>query len=286
MKKVAELLQLSDTQGKFGVEVELEGDELHSAPSARGWRYESDGSLSEGGIEAVLRHPLDKEEAKQALGRLYTTIQEHANIRDRQRAGVHVHLNCQQYTLNQIFTTITAYLLLEDLLMEWCGDMRKGNHFCFSASDAETIIFALRSAVMNRNIYELQTDEIRYASLNVMSLFRYGSLEFRGMRTPNEPEPIMEWIDILDELTTNALKFSNPQDLIQAASGYEEERFLELLVPPFKKELTKLKSFKKGCLIESARLLQIFAYCSEWKEEATSSYTNPFAQNRESNRWG
>lgn len=286
MKKIVQLLHLSDTKGKFGVEIELEGRGLLQCPSVNGWVKERDGSLSQGGIEFVLRRPLDRDGVNNSLDDLYNMLREHTLIQDRQRAGVHVHLNCQQRTLNEIFTMITAYLLLEDILMEWCGEMRKGNHFCFSAENAEALILNLRNAVINRNITLLNTDQIRYASLNVQSLFRYGSLEFRGMRSTSEAQPIKDWVGIIDELTEKALEFSNPQELIEAASGYGEDRFLDILLPSYKKEMMMMKSFKKGCLLESARRLQVFAYCSSWQEEETSSYTNPFAVASERENWG
>lgn len=280
-------MQLSNTEGKFGVEIELEGRGLVETPSLNGWRKERDGSLSRGGVEFVLQNPLDGGPACEKVDSLYNMLREYAVVQDRQRAGVHVHVNCQQRTLNEIFTMITAYLLLEDILMEWCGEMRKGNHFCFTAENAEAIILNLRNAVMRRNIYLLDSDQIRYASLNVQSLFRYGSLEFRGMRSTTNPEPIKQWIGILDELTEKALEFSNPQELIEAASGYGEERFLDILVPSYKKEMKKMKCFKEGCLLDSARRLQVFAYCSPWQEEETVNYTNPFASNdRRGENWG
>lgn len=286
MKKIVQLLHLSNTRGKFGVEIELEGRGLSSCPTVDEWRKERDGSLSQGGVEFVLRSPLDKEGVYKSLDNLYNVLKETTVIQDRQRAGVHVHLNCQQRTLNEIFTMITAYLLLEDILMEWCGEMRKGNHFCFSAENAEALILNLRQAVVSRNINLLNTDQIRYASLNVQSLFRYGSLEFRGMRSTSEPQPIKDWVGILDELTEKAMEFSNPQELIEAASGYGEDRFLDILLPSYKKEMMKMKSFKKGCVLESARRLQVFAYCSSWPEEKSPEYTNPFATPSETNNWG
>lgn len=286
MKKIVQLLHLSNTRGKFGVEIELEGRGLGSSPAVDGWRKERDGSLSQGGIEFVLQNPLDKDDVHTSLDNLYQMLRNHTVIQDRQRAGVHVHLNCQQRTLNEIFTMITAYLLLEDILMEWCGEMRKGNHFCFSAENAEALILNLRNAVVNRDINLLNTDQIRYASLNVQSLFRYGSLEFRGMRSTSDAQPIKDWVGIIDELTEKALEFSNPQELIEAASGYGEDRFLDILLPSYKKEMMKMKSFKKGCVLESARRLQVFAYCSSWQEEETPDYTNPFATRNERQTWG
>src|SRR3546814_18812942 len=94
-------------------------------------------------------------------------------------------------TMTQLYSFMTVYLILENVLVGWCGHSRCGNLFCLRASDAEWLLTSIRAAAEGRTFkHSLHSDNLRYASMNVKALGDYGSLEFRAMRGTRE----MDWI--------------------------------------------------------------------------------------------
>ena len=122
--------------GDIGVEIEVEGIGI---PAARKyWSNEEDGSLKGESREFVLKEPSTLEGVKDALGyldALYTANE--TTVHDSVRAGVHIHINCQKLTMTQLYNFMVVYLILENVLVKWCGNYRQGNLFCLKASDAE-----------------------------------------------------------------------------------------------------------------------------------------------------
>src|SRR3546814_21174594 len=85
-------------------------------------------------------------------------------------------------TMTQLYSFMTVYLILENVLVGWCGHSRCGNLFCLRASDAEWLLTSIRAAAEGRTFkHSLHSDNLRYASMNVKALGDYGSLEFRTM---------------------------------------------------------------------------------------------------------
>jgi len=110
---------------------------------------------------------------------------------------------------------VCAYLIFENLLIDYCGRHRVGNLFCLRSSDAEFFIDNIANAVQNRDLEMMCSDKVRYASLNVNALARYGSLEFRAMRSTTDPNVVMEWVDVLQAVYSWSQRFSDPIELVQ-----------------------------------------------------------------------
>ncbi len=95
-----------------------------------------------------MRRPVEPAEAYKALATLSHSFQENGSqIEDSGRAGVHVHVNCQELNIIQLYNFITLYLIFEDSLVKWCGPDRVGNLFCLRAKDAEWLLFNLAGAL-------------------------------------------------------------------------------------------------------------------------------------------
>lgn len=216
--KIRDVLNLRAVEGDVGVEIECEGKNLpqHNFGS---WKAVPDGSLRNG-IEYVFKKPLPVKSVEKAMEEISATFKEYDTLPDFSfRTSVHVHVNCLELEYNHLLNFIYTYLLLESVLMDFCGEARKCNRFCLRLEDAEGMIDVLREMFSYRdNPGNLRAfwkeDTMRYAALNVEALPKYGSLEFRAMHGTVDPEIIIAWTNILVNIRKFATKFEEPKDIV------------------------------------------------------------------------
>ena len=275
MKNIRELINLKPTGGLYGVEIEVEGKRL---PTNLGsiWRIEHDGSLKGESFEYVMPKPLDLAGVKVALDYLDQSYKACATVVDDSiRAGVHVHMNVQDWNIKQLMTFSTAYYILEDVLMNWCGPNREGNLFCLRTRDAEFILFRLLKTLRSRNLKHLNDEAIRYSSLNYCSLFKYGSIEFRGMRGTGDLNVIYDWVRIINDLRESSLRFNDPNEIMAVMSGSGGVEFFEMMLPNTH-HLFKKKGFDE-VIRQAARRVQMIAFSIDWNTIGNRGI-NPFSQ--------
>lgn len=281
---VTSLFQLSGnklTKGEVGIEIEVEGERLPE--SIPGWRRENDGSLRGESAEYVLKNPIAHKDVASYLAQITTAYTKYKSvITDSQRAGVHVHINVQTFTMREVYNFICLYIIFEDMLVKFCGDRRQGNLFCLRARDAEALIDWLRSAAEERSFRGLGTDHLRYASVNVKALSNYGSLEFRAMRSTSDMSVIETWVNILVAVREAAITFTSPKEIIEQFSVLGPEGLFHRVLGPFK-PLLLYKNYD-GDMWDNARCVQDIAYCTNWEELAAWEHKidnpiNPFRKN-------
>lgn len=263
-------------KGEYGIEVEAEGTHLPAAVN-QAWSVEVDHSLASGleAREYVMTAPASLEGCRTALDDLARVYAEHNTVvEETDTSGVHVHVNVQEYTPRELFTFIITYLVLEELLVTYCGDMRQGNHFCLRTIDAEGLVYELTQSAINRKFGNLNMENIRYSSLNVLSLFKYGSVEFRAMRGTPNLDAIYEWVEILDRVKKGAKQFATPYDVIFSMSANGEKNFINMVLDDKAKIFTKVK----GCeamVRNAAQRVQALAFVPDWKAWKDQK-VNPF----------
>lgn len=252
--------------GDIGVEIEVEGDNLPVMNAF--WNNEEDGSLKGGSREYVLKKPSTLAEVKSALNALDKAyIDNESEVLDSIRAGVHIHINCQQLSMTQLYNFMTTYLILENVLVKWCGDFRQGNLFCLRASDAEYAISEIINAANDaKKIYSrrFHSDNLRYASMNIKALGDYGSLEFRAMRGTRDLDLIYKWAETLLHIRDYSCNFENPQIVLEHFSIIGAEKFFEEALGN-NNPMFKCDDFAKK-IWEGMRNAQDIAYCTDWKK--------------------
>lgn len=255
--------KLKPVDGHIGVEIEVEGK--HLPREVDGWNVVADGSLkAEEALEYVIPVPTDLNGVKKAIDDLQQAfVKRKAVYYDSVRAGVHVHLNVQQYLLKDFFRLVIAYYILEDVLVSWCGPTREGNLFCLRLRDAEWLLFQLREAIKAQNWKVLNTENIRYASLNYLSLFKYGSIEFRCMRSTPEMQNVIRWVEILLDLEEGVKVFKKPDDMIKFMSEDGELNFLNTVLPNTAYMLRGQHDLAKK-LRQGVRRAQVLAFATDW----------------------
>ncbi len=199
---------------KFGVEVELEGNNLPM--NVEGWRVEHDGSLR-GGLEYVFDGPKSLRSTVENINRLCKKLQDR-DVLDSGRAGVHVHVNVQDMEEQHIYNFIILYLLFEEVLMKYCGDDRIGSLFCLRLRDAGGIQEVIERTAKSGDFRYLGTDHVRYAAINCKAIVTYGSLEFRAMRSTVDANALKTWVHLLHALKKRASQYDKAHQIIEEVS--------------------------------------------------------------------
>jgi hypothetical protein len=244
-----------------GVEIEVEAHSALPTGHTTLWRNTMDNSLRGSSREYIIKAPSTPTAAKQAVTALYRRFERNnVVLKDSMRAGVHIHLNQQHKTLRQMLTFASLYWIFEDYLIKtYCGNEREGNLFCLRLSDAEAPIMALVSAIRDRSgLVAYGDDNLRYSSMNFCALARFGTLEFRALRTPLTPGPIRDWIDVLVELENKAFEFESPQQLIESFSGAGFAHMARQLLPT-------AEDIEEHTVVEAIRRIQPLAYLVDWE---------------------
>jgi hypothetical protein len=222
-----------------GVEIEMEGTNLPRDLDHLGWDTKNDGSLRGESAEYVLAVPMKLVDAKTAVTDIYSKFANRNNrcrINPSDRCGVHIHINCQRDTIEQVMKFATLYLLLENLLVRWCGDDREGNLFCLRTCDAEALITVLLHDKRIGRLRGVLSDRYRYASINFTSLQKFGSVEFRALNTPDNAQRIIDWMDMLMRIKQYALNTESSSDLVMQCSARGVKNYVSEI---FGEELTR-----------------------------------------------
>jgi hypothetical protein len=266
-KKVSKVWDTKIKTGDLGVEVEVEGNSVLPEVVTDGWKAVKDGSLRGEAKEYVFYQPLGLEDTVDEINKLYDLID--GKIIDSMRAGVHVHVNCQTLTLRQLFTVMAAYYCIENLLTEEAGEERQGNLFCLRLSDADYVNTGIMSALSQRDIKLdggiFHNENLRYGAMNLVSLSKFGSLEFRALRTPLDRKKVIQWVDTLFTLKTNAVKhFSDPVELLSSMSANGAAEVVKKLLGKHAVRFTSKANFEES-LYESIRQIQHWVFLTNWE---------------------
>lgn len=246
-----------------GIEIETEGNNLPHIET-KVWKSEADGSLRGESYEYVLRKPIPFGQENAALAELKEAwVKQGSRIKNSPNAGVHVHINCSDLTITQLYNYISLYLVVEEILVNKCGADRIGNLFCLRASDAEYLIEMLMESVKTQDLRILHTDDLRYASINVKALGDYGSIEFRAWRADGDLEAVAWWCRLLQHLKGMARAIDNPTQIVSDSSMMGSYGFFTSVLGPFAKDIEWNAQFDDA-IRNSVRRVQQYAYLGDW----------------------
>lgn len=263
------LVNVDQTDGDIGIEIEMEGGFLPRREHLSNlWRVTTDGSLrgDPEGLEYVMRGPRNLEGVKECLDDLKNAMNERGTAFSHSiYGGVHVHVNVQELTPRQLYTMMTAYYIIEEVLLTYCGDTRQGNHFCLRGKDAEYGPRMVATSAREKDLNILNDNNLRYAGMNPCSLFNYGSLEFRSMRSTDDFDVLLNWATMLYNLRENSKKFESPVALMEGVSGSGPMAFLESLIGEEAKHFENVTLLDRK-LMDGAQLAQVIAYLPDWSK--------------------
>jgi hypothetical protein len=247
----------------IGIEIETEGSRLPHVDTEV-WKSEADNSLRGESFEYVLRTPVPFSETGEVLQQLGAEWKENkSKIKDSPNAGVHVHINCGDLTVKQLYNYISLFLVVENILVESCGVDRVGNLFCLRCCDAEFLIDALSLSIREQDLRILHTDELRYAALNVKALGDYGSLEFRSWRSDGDLDGVKWWCDLLQHLKALARVVDSPAQIVADVSEKHAKGFFDAILGDFTKDIPWRDEYEDA-INDSVRRVQQYAYQGNW----------------------
>lgn len=268
-QSILEVFRVAPVQGDIGIEIEMEGYCLpHFEGGDHNWRAVADGSLRGESMEYVMKKPVSMKHVHTHLIQLYEEFKNRdSELHPSDRCGVHVHINVQTYTQAQVLNIVTLYYILEEVLMTLLPAHRQGNMFCLRGMDAVEQMYILRKAVSRGSWLHIAEDQVRYAAINLGSLGKYGSLEFRAYPTTDDWRPINDWVKYLYAIVQKAIQYDEPRHIVENMSAAGDA----LLNDVFGWELAQpLHGPKVGqMLMRGARLVQALAYThpGDWLNE-------------------
>lgn len=257
----------------FGIEIEIEGVHLERLYEICGtkWRLENDGSLRNG-VEMVLKKPIKFDKMDSLLLKLERDMGEKGiRIAESDRTGIHLHLNVGDLTPLELVKFLCCYYIIEEAIIQTCGDNRIGNHFCLRAIDADYVISTVAESIRSGAMRNLRDEVIRYSALNLCSLFKFGSLEFRAIQTtPDFRNQIMSIANILYSLKETSKLYKVPEDILMEYSGNGVKNLVSRLIThePSKQLLLKIPNLEEMTR-RGMYLTQDICYAVEYTPEFT-----------------
>jgi hypothetical protein len=204
LKRYKEDSPLLITNDALGIEVELEN--CHGCkhlPGDSAWEIKLDGSLRNNGREFVFLNPISGERAVKALDELEAIINQSIGkfkiTPERAiRSSVHVHVDCTDLTSAELTRLLLLYMIYEIPLFKAFAEERYGNHFCFPLRDCIDLLDAPRTLRQGWDSFNKTINHPnigRYCALNLKSLFKFGSVEFRHHGGEWEKNKLLLWIN-------------------------------------------------------------------------------------------
>lgn len=206
---IGEHYGLDRTPGDIGVELEVEGKLIRpDVKRSFFWKEHDEGSLRGQSTEFVLDKPVPHNMLHQAIEELATDTVRCKFNANSERTSVHVHINVQQFTARELYSVMMLFWTFENILVHMNGPSREGNLFCQRTMDAEGLFRNVLTQVRNHQMWNDRDGRRRYAALNLSSLSKFGSLEFRFIRGLTDFALIELWASELYRFCNIARKYT------------------------------------------------------------------------------
>lgn len=176
-----------DSDELIGIEVEVEGVRQSIPEELNFWELKDDGSLRNSGTEFVTQ-AIPARCAPYALEQLFGGTK----FSCTPRTSVHIHLNVQDFTVDQLYNLVIMYSLFEKLLYGYVGRNRAKNIFCVPILETYLVDFLMKNGWTFR--WE------KYTGLNLGRLRDLGTVEFRHMHGTSNVKKLVGWINLICSL--------------------------------------------------------------------------------------
>ena len=197
--------------------IELEYENITSHPSehldSNLWEVVEDGSLrtiddNTYSLELRYRGALGGYDSEKALSSLNKFLVRNKRIMCTERTGLHVHVDFRDVNNFQLRNFLINYLIAEPFLYEYCGNDRQNNIFCLPLYKTPHLIYDNLSSYRfscPKDLGYYISRMYKYSGMNMLSIQKKGSVEFRMHHSTTSIEEIKTWINILLCLVKNSL---------------------------------------------------------------------------------
>ena len=210
--------------GDVGIELEIEGH-IKPIDTTTYWTFHDEGSLR-GGVEFVLKKPVDLKNLPGALGVLKECLDKSKPVNSL-RCSTHIHVNVSEKSARQIYQFLIVYYLLEPLLIRSQPKKRWANLFCLDMEHAQEVFHELKRDITgSKSPFKIfNRDHHRYAACNLVSIQKFGSIEFRFLDAFTDVTQIFKWSQTLHRLVDVASSMSP----LQVLKMYDELSVVEFI---------------------------------------------------------
>lgn len=188
-----------------GIEIEVENIEYpYQYPLY--WRGKQDGSLRNNGCEYA-SIPLQVQQVEYALDYWNKFIREKNNPKFTQRTSLHVHMNVQNMTWDEIENLVLLYVIFERHFFLQTNQDREHSIFCVPLYKVDNLCNLLP-------IQQVSPRWNKYAALNLSTITgegespKFGTIEFRHFHGTSDPAEIVPWINNLMRLKKQAMSMA------------------------------------------------------------------------------
>lgn len=216
-----------------GVEFECENVRFPLPPEewAALWKAVKDNSLRGAGMEFVLREPLFGSDLINAVHHFCEWAKKH-NFESNYRTGLHLHIDVRNLEAGQLLSMIIYYALYEKVIFNFVAPDREGSIFCLPFYKAEghldTISQMFRTSEMMKE-YSAMVE--RYGALNLNSLSKYGSVEWRHFQCTFDENKVISWINLAQSFKKfGKLNPARPNEIVGNLSKHGPYELLEQIV--------------------------------------------------------
>lgn len=200
----------------MGVELELEN--VHGDLRHRGvpyWETHHDESLRNDGLEFVFEGPMYGGAALAAVDAFYAVPQDYTG---GARTSTHVHVDASKLTVGALRAIIGLSYILEDALFSSVRAARKWCGYCMPLT--EMTHSRLRALLLSKDTPTFTITGVRananaekYYGLNISSLLKHGTLEYRYFPGAPTKDELLSWMDYVTELTAAGLRLEDIEPL-------------------------------------------------------------------------
>lgn len=200
------------TDRKFGVEIEYTGvsrttvrsilnehgyitDQQGRSRNLEQWSVVFDGSVTGAGNEydntggEVVSPILSGEAGLEAIGKVSRLISRNGGKADRS-CGLHVHVDATGIPIPELHTIARRYARFESEIDSFMPRSRRGNgnNYCYSMTP--DVLTRIDQTYNRDSFYNVD----RYRKLNLNSVYKHGTIEFRQHGGSINPEKIKNWV--------------------------------------------------------------------------------------------
>lgn len=213
----------------IGTGIEIEVENCLVVPGlSRMWEITEDPSLRNNGAEYRSRYGTRIYELWDMLRNFRdmvdTARKEHGKqfFDFSERTSIHVHLDVRNFTTDQLKNFIWLYILLENPLFKFADESRKHNVFCVPLRESNML-------GRYEHIQSYLNEWSRYCALNLQSVSKFGTVEFRHMSGRSNPRDIYLWTLLLGLIQTAAWQYDTGQlwrEIQELKSSSQYDRLL------------------------------------------------------------
>ena len=237
-----------------------------------GWDIAGDGSLRADGREFKFTAPMLGLDVTKALDVFY----EHVEFEESPRAGIHIHVDWTAVEdANSVNTLLAVLYCIEPAMFDMIGRGRKDCVYCkplvavtteellkmFTADFENGMATFLDGAIQRRD------NEKRYFGANLISLSKFGTVEFRYFPSLCDKAKMQEWLYLVQLLRMCAVNCGlTPVEVFRTMSTPEgASAFINKWFSYSNIKELLLKHVDMEAVTESARVMELLCECDRVK---------------------